>query len=143
MKQETADTYAAAYNTIENVYTSETPGEGVTFTFTGTQAGIITLSGPDSGQVDVYVDGEFVNTQSAWHPIFSNGSETPYAISTPILENGEHTVSFKVSDKIYDKIQALETVSPTQVEAYESIGDAVLNSTKIIFESGWVNGTMQ
>ncbi len=143
MKKETADTYAEAYEQIENVYTSDIPGEGVTFSFIGTQAGIITLSGPDSGQVDVYVDGELVNTQSAWHPIFSNGSETPYAISTPILENGEHTVSFKVSDKIYDKIQALETVSPTQVEAYESIGDAVLNSTKIIFESGWVNGTMQ
>ncbi len=134
--------YPNAYKAIDNLYITDTVGEGVTFTFTGTQAGLTVLSGPDAGNLDVYVDGELVTTVDTWHVVFCLGVEAMRTVSTPILENGKHTVSFKVSEKITDKMGTIKTYSPQSAAAFEGKDD-ILNARKIIFQSGWVNGIME
>lgn len=70
-------------------YLSGTAGDGVSFTFVGIQAGVYVLA--ESGYIDIYVDGELYKTVSV--------SDTSTAVKTAVLENGTHTVSFKVSEK--------------------------------------------
>ena len=126
-----ASKFVNAQEGIEKVYSTDTTGDGITFSFNGTQAGVYVLAGPDAGCVDVYVDGNLVNTVSAFHQVFTLGTPVTLAIKTPILEKGEHTVSFKVSDKPADK------------SMIENLNDTIVNAKNIVFESFFVEGILK
>lgn len=126
-----ASNYVHAQEGISTVYSTDTAGDGVTFSFNGTQAGIYVLAGPDAGCVDVYVDGEFIYTISAFHQVFTLGTPVTLAIKTPVLEKGDHTVSFKVSEKLADK------------SMIEGLSDELTNAKNITFESLFVEGIIK
>ena len=82
-------------------------GDSMTVNFTGTQAGILYLPGPDAPNIDIVVDGELIEDKclfDVWHGV------TGYTIlyyMTPELEYGDHTVSFTINDTEADKRQMI------------------------------------
>ena len=131
MNKEPASKYLNAHRTIENVYTSETVGDGVTFTFTGTRAGVYILAGVDAGGIDIYVDGEYVGTETGFRQTFTADTMMPIMIETPVLENGKHIVSFKISETLPDKSMV------------NGLDEQIISSKKSTFESGYVTGILQ
>ena len=82
-------------------------GETMTIEFDGTQAGILYLPGPDAPNVDILIDNQQIADQSlfdVWHGV--RGYTILYFM-TPVLEDGHHTLTFRVNDTVADKAQMI------------------------------------
>ncbi|WP_180954475.1 SGNH/GDSL hydrolase family protein [Bacillus sp. V5-8f] len=83
--------------TLENGYmTSGREGSFLESDFVGNILGVKLVRGPDGGQVNVYIDGEFITTLSTWWPF--QRERQLYVTSS--LSDGKHTVRFEVSGNI-------------------------------------------
>lgn len=72
-----------------DVHYTETNGDEAAFTFTGVGAELIMPKGPTQGDVDIYVDGDFNETVSAYQSSRLT-QQTVFAVSG--LSNGVHTI---------------------------------------------------
>jgi hypothetical protein len=82
---------------FDDIHYTETNGDSVEYTFTGTGLSFITPKGPEQGEIDIFVDGVFRETVDADHSSRLTG-QTVYSISG--LPGGEHT--FKAVKKSGD-----------------------------------------
>ncbi len=107
------------------IMTSEKGGESLTFRYRGKAFGIFDIGAPETGQLDIYVDGKFVNMYPVkgdrLYSIDSTSIPNPlkrfnsycnnrtrgqyFLVQTP--DGGEHTVTFKISQGIPDKRKIL------------------------------------
>ncbi|MFF2090589.1 X2-like carbohydrate binding domain-containing protein [Paenibacillus sp. NPDC058174] len=74
---------------FKDVHQTTANGDAFEYTFTGTGAALIGPKGPEQGEIDIYVDGVFVQTVNAYHASRQTG-QTLYSISG--LTNGLHTI---------------------------------------------------
>lgn len=72
-----------------DVHYTETDGDEVEYTFTGSGAELIMPKGPTQGDVDIYVDGHFKETVSAYHA--SRLTQQTVSIISGLSE-GVHTI---------------------------------------------------
>ncbi len=77
---------------------STTVGSSLTYTFTGTDLGILLPAGPDVGYIDYSVDGGEVKSQNLYTK-WSASLHIPFAYMLATeLDYGEHTVTITVSE---------------------------------------------
>ena len=132
-------------NRTDNVYHATEIGDGITFEFSGTEAGIFVLSGGDCPALDVIVDGKEVykglNIFLPYHGVVGYGLTT---VSTGTLENGNHTVTIKISQDKVDKADQIRRTSNNQAQLalLEEKAD-FYNSTNFIIGSVFVKGEMK
>ncbi|MBL7223110.1 MAG: right-handed parallel beta-helix repeat-containing protein, partial [Candidatus Brocadiae bacterium] len=77
------------------IWFTNTPGAKLTFRFKGTAASILDLMGPDTGRVNVTVDGEPAGTRQQVDPwaYYQRLSALPLASGLP---DGEHTITLEL-----------------------------------------------
>lgn len=126
----------------ENVYSAKNIGDGITFDFDGTEAGIFVLSGGDCPAVDVIVDGktvrEGVNIFLPYHGVVEYGLTT---VTTGELMAGKHTVTFKISQTKIDKYQRIKETTNNAAQLTLMQNNAEFyNSTNLIVGSVFVCG---
>lgn len=81
-----------------DIHSTATNGDFVTFAFTGTGVSWRTATGPDQGAVDVYVDGKFRKTVDTRTDARRSGQQV-FEVSG--LKNGDHTITaVKVSGDV-------------------------------------------
>ncbi len=92
---------------FDAVWFTDQPGAKLTFTFTGTQAGLYWIQGPNTGQVRVTVDGRDVGVKGRptmwWY--FYHQSELRLVEK---LEPREHTVTVELLGEPPDRSEAIE-----------------------------------
>ncbi|MBQ7190336.1 MAG: SGNH/GDSL hydrolase family protein [Kiritimatiellae bacterium] len=84
------------------ILSSTTPGAVCSFTFTGTAVGAWVLAGPDSGSVEVSIDGRPFQRFELFSPYSkgANGLHYPFVETfADDLAAGEHTVRLRVGEK--------------------------------------------
>ncbi|MEN0022582.1 MAG: X2-like carbohydrate binding domain-containing protein [Microbacterium sp.] len=81
--------FAFAGDHLDDVHSTTTDGDRVSFTFRGTAVSWIAPKGPDQGPVDVYVDGTKVETVDTHHATRLTSQEL-FAVSG--LKDKEHTI---------------------------------------------------
>jgi hypothetical protein len=89
------------YNWFPCLYRTEVPGSSVTVRFKGTVVGIKGVSGPDSGIVKVKVDDR-PETSMNYFTVYNTRSFYAGEV-LPELEEGEHMVTWTLSEEIPDK----------------------------------------
>ncbi|WP_240647295.1 X2-like carbohydrate binding domain-containing protein [Paenibacillus nanensis] len=72
----------------DDIHYTETNGDSVTYTFTGTGLSFRAPKGPEQGEIDIYVDGVLRETVNAHHASRLTGQPV-YSVSG--LAGGEHT----------------------------------------------------
>ena len=78
---------------LNDYYRSRNKGAFITYSFTGPNLGVKVLKSEQGGEMDVFVDGQFIRRVSTWWPI--NRERTLYLTSD--LSDGEHEVTFIVT----------------------------------------------
>ena len=78
---------------LNGYYSSRDKGASITYSFMGANLGVKVLKSEQGGEMDVFVDGQFVRRVSTWWPI--NRERTLYLTSD--LSDGEHEVTFIVT----------------------------------------------
>ncbi|OAX49755.1 Cellulosome-anchoring protein [Paenibacillus sp. AD87] len=73
---------------LNDVHSTVVDGDSFEYTFKGTGISMITPTGPEQGEVDIYVDGQLVQTVNAYSPSRQIQQEI-YSISG--LSKGQHT----------------------------------------------------
>ncbi|MFJ2042063.1 X2-like carbohydrate binding domain-containing protein [Paenibacillus taichungensis] len=74
---------------LNDVHSTVVDGDSFEYTFKGTGISMITPTGPEQGEVDIYVDGQLVQTVNAYSPSRQIQQEI-YSISG--LAKGQHTL---------------------------------------------------
>lgn len=89
------------YEWFPCLYRTDEPGASVTVRFKGTVVGLKGVEGPDSGIVEIKVDDQPETEKNYFtvyhHMVFYVGDVLPE------LEDGEHTITWTLSDKPVDK----------------------------------------
>lgn len=98
---------------------SEKSDETISFTFNGTKVGIFYMSTPESGIVTVSVDGTEVGDINMYEESTVIVNKFRYKYFD--VEDGEHTVTIKTTDKEYDKAANL---SGSALEIYNNNKEA-------------------
>ncbi|MFE4710616.1 X2-like carbohydrate binding domain-containing protein [Paenibacillus sp. NPDC056722] len=107
-----------------DVHYTAVDGDSFEYTFKGTGISLITPTGPEQGEVDIYVDGQLVQTVNAYSPSRKNQQEI-YSVSG--LESGVHTLKavkksgdFMLTDQLKFTVVAADNggpVGPTETPA--------------------------
>ncbi|GLB61179.1 SGNH/GDSL hydrolase family protein [Cytobacillus sp. NCCP-133] len=79
----------------DGLWESRTAGDSLEYEFEGPFLGVNMIRGEHGGKMDVFIDGTFITSLSAWWPLTKQRYQ--YIISG--LENESHHVNFIVSDK--------------------------------------------
>lgn len=82
-------TFSYTGNYMDDVHSTVTNGDSLTYTFRGTGISLITDKGPQQGDMDIYVDDKFKQTVSAYNPYLIT-QQTLFSISG--LSDGRHTI---------------------------------------------------
>jgi lysophospholipase L1-like esterase len=103
-----AKTYRVKYPVLLK---SNAPGAALTIHFTGRMVGLSDIIGPDCGQYAVSVD----NGTEKLYPRFDRHATyvRAHAFFLPMLDNKEHTIVLKVSDRKLDKAVILKQNNST------------------------------
>ncbi|MEM6259216.1 MAG: SGNH/GDSL hydrolase family protein [Planctomycetota bacterium] len=93
------------YSWFPHLYRTGTPESSVRVRFRGSMIGIKGVQGPDSGIVEIRVDGELVDTKS----LFTVYNTRTFYAGKPMgeLPDGDHTVEWSLSTKRPDKGEIL------------------------------------
>jgi lysophospholipase L1-like esterase len=75
---------------LQGFHSTQDKDASITYSFTGTNVGVKVLKSEEGGELDVFVDNEFVRRISTWWPI--TRERTLYLTSD--LSNEEHEVTF-------------------------------------------------
>jgi hypothetical protein len=110
---------AKVYEKFPYLYRTATPGDSVTVRFKGSVVGIKGMKGPDSGNVEISVDGHGI-ADDLQFTVYNNRY---FYEGAPIneLDDGEHTVKWTLSSKHPDKAKILASYyKPGQDEDLKS-----------------------
>lgn len=99
--------YAKWYHNVEpNLWVAREPGETMTFRFKGTRVGFLDVCAPDTGQVEVVVDGGKPQVVKRFTP-YTNGAHITAFTVAEGLPDKEHTVSVRIDAGTFDKAAIL------------------------------------
>jgi hypothetical protein len=93
------------YEWFPHLYRTTSPGSSVTVRFKGTLIGLKGIDGPDSGMVTVKIDDRPATTDN--HFTVYNTRSFYVGNPLPELADGEHTVTWTLSDQKPDKAKIL------------------------------------
>jgi hypothetical protein len=93
------------YEWFPHLYRTTSPGSSVTVRFKGTLIGLKGIDGPDSGMVTVKIDNGPATTDN--HFTVYNTRSFYVGNPLPELADGEHTVTWTLSDQKPDKAKIL------------------------------------
>lgn len=91
--------YHSLYGRTENYIYAATPGESLTYRFTGCIIGLFIALEKDSGVMEVEVDGKKYPDVSTWDKYALQFNRSGYCLLAEGLEAGEHTLKITVSEK--------------------------------------------
>ena len=100
-----AQKYAVYPANFPRIYKSDTPGDSYTVRFKGTTIGFYDITGPDSGQLSVTVDGKPAVIYDRFGPLRDFQKQTYFYIDE--IEDGFHRVTFTVHNEISNKYTIL------------------------------------
>lgn len=86
---ETALTLSFKGDHFNDIHYTETNGDSVEYTFTGTGVSLIAPKGPEQGDIDIVIDGVFRETVNAYHASRLT-AQTVFSVSG--LPGGQHTI---------------------------------------------------
>lgn len=95
---ETDPVMAKRFPHFPNLLLATKPGETLKFRFKGTHFGIYDVTGPDSGELDVIVDGKLIGTVNLWDQ-WAKSYRSAFATLAKDLEDTVHNVELRISDK--------------------------------------------
>lgn len=97
-----------AGNLADDIHSTRTDGDKFAYTFTGTGIGYIAEKGPDLGEVDIYIDGEYAATIDAYQETAEVQQEL---FSIQDLDFGEHVLECVKKSGDYMRLDALQIYS--------------------------------
>jgi hypothetical protein len=152
----TSNYLKAFKNWFPSIMVSERAGDSFTFNFKGKAFGFFDIGGPESGQVDIYLDGKLIELKAVKNDklftMVDNGV-TPLNRFTAYsynryrgqyfliqTEDKTHTVTFKISATMADKKTILGPSKQKDItENFEKYNRSVLYLGKILIRGEMVN----
>ena len=143
-------------NWFPSIMTSDRAGDSFTFNFKGKAFGFFDVGGPESGQMDIYLDGKLIELKAIKNdklftivedgitPLnrFTAYSNNRYRGQYFLIQTEDkvHTVTFKISATMADKKKILGPSKQKDItENFEKYNRSVLYLGKILIRGEMVN----
>ncbi|OCT13367.1 hypothetical protein A8709_03700 [Paenibacillus pectinilyticus] len=128
----------------DDVHATSVNGDSFLYTFTGSGIEILSPTGPELGDMDIYIDGQLKETVNAYSTIRSAGHSL-YHISS--LANGSHTLKVVKKSGSYMLVDALKFniaeigSAPSEPQTGSGLGNSNDNSPVNVIRTTQADGT--
>lgn len=94
-RRETAPHFAGYWN-FPDMIVADRPGDSISFRFRGTDFGLYHVIGPDSGMIEVVVDGASLGTRDLWDPWCTYYRSACHFLASGLADS-EHDVVIRIA----------------------------------------------